>query len=81
MSMTPKEALHRLVDELPDSQLDAAERILKALGSGGDPLDDLLEKAPLDDEPDLDDEDGGLTQARSETSVSHREARRRLLSE
>jgi mRNA-degrading endonuclease RelE of RelBE toxin-antitoxin system len=34
---------------------------------------------PIDDEPDDDDFDGGLTEARAETPIPHEEVRRRLL--
>jgi hypothetical protein len=49
---------------------DAAERNFRA-----------LENAPEDDEPDDDDFDGGLAEARSEESISHEEARRLVLGE
>lgn len=77
--MVAKETLHRLVDELPESQLSVAERILKALRSGEDVVERALDDAPVDEESDLDDSDGGLSEARRERSVSHEEARRRLL--
>jgi hypothetical protein len=38
-----------------------------------------LDSAPLDDEPDDDDFDGGLTEARGQTPIPHEEVRRRLL--
>jgi hypothetical protein len=52
--MTNREALHRLIDELPEADVALTERMLRALA------------APLDDEPDDDDLDGGLTAARDE---------------
>lgn len=77
--MIAKETLHRLVDELPDSQLSIAERILTALRLGENVVERALDEAPEDEEPDLDDSDGGLSEARREPSISHEEARRRLL--
>ncbi|MGH9324964.1 MAG: sigma factor-like helix-turn-helix DNA-binding protein [Vicinamibacteria bacterium] len=74
-----KETLHRLVDDLPDSQLGVAARLLKALRFGEDVVERALDDAPVDDEPDLDDSDGGLSEARREPSISNEEARRRLL--
>ena len=43
--------LHHLVDELPESELDAAVRFLEYLRDTGDPLLRSLETAPEDDEP------------------------------
>lgn len=50
--MTVKERLHRLVDNLPDSEAAVAERVLEALSAtthGGLPA--FLSNAPADDEP------------------------------
>lgn len=52
--MSKREVLHRLVDELPEADIALTERMLRALA------------APLDNEPDDDDFDGGLTSARAE---------------
>ena len=80
--MKPREALHTLVDELPDDDLSTAQRVLEALRATGDPVLRALLDAPLDDEPDTDDRDGGLTearrQARSGDTVPHREVKRRF---
>jgi hypothetical protein len=48
--MTTKEALHRLIDELPDDQ---AERLLRSID---DPVLLARARAPLDDEPETADE-------------------------
>jgi hypothetical protein len=65
-----REALHRLVDELPEADVALTERMLRALA------------APLDDEPDDDDFDGGLTAARAELArgdgIPHDEVVRRF---
>lgn len=63
--MTPREHLRRLVEELPESELETAERVLTALRATATPAYSLAE-APPDDEPDDDDFDGGLTEARAE---------------
>ena len=56
-TVSAKERLHTLIDELPESDLATAERVLCALrDTGGDPLLRMLEAAPADDEP-LTDED------------------------
>jgi hypothetical protein len=74
--------LHEIVNKLPESELITAARILTALEKPVGPLQVLLANAPLDDEPDDDDLDGGLTDARSEVrsgqTISHEELVRRL---
>ncbi len=80
--MTTREMLHAIVDELPETDLVTAVRILKGLELAPDPLQIVLANAPLDDEPDDDDFDGGLTEARNEArsgkTISHEEVLRRL---
>jgi hypothetical protein len=72
--------LHQLVDELPADEISTAERILQALSATAAPHVPL-EGAPLDTEPDDDDFDGGLTEARADAEagrvVSHEEVKRR----
>ena len=78
--MTQREALHHLLDELPENDLSTVSRILRA--TAGDPLSQKLDQAPLDDEPDDDDFDGGLREARREAEagqgLSTAELRREL---
>jgi hypothetical protein len=63
--MTTKERLHRLIDQLPDGQLIDVERLLEALRvHGADPLARKLLTAPLDDEPEPDDERRAVAEAR-----------------
>lgn len=80
--MAPREALHRLVDDLLDEDLSTASRVLAALRATSNPLLRTLTLAPADDEPDLDDADGGLTEARQEAAagltISHEELIRAL---
>jgi len=80
--MTTREMLHVIVDKLPEAELTTAARILMALDQPADPMQILLSNAPLDDEPDDDDLDGGLTEARSGAqsgkTISHEELLRRL---
>jgi hypothetical protein len=61
-AVTTKESLHRLVDELPDVALPEAERYLAALRD--DPLALLLLTAPVDDEPETDEEREAVQEAR-----------------
>ncbi len=46
-----KKDLHRIVDELPTSELVAAQRYLSYLQNMGDPILRSIEDAPMDDEP------------------------------
>lgn len=62
--MTVKERLHRLVDELPEGEMHAAERFLEYLRSvGHEPLPRALETAPWDDEPETDAECAAVEEA------------------
>lgn len=80
--MTARAALHRLVDALPEREVATAARVLEALSSTADPVERSLENAPLDDEPDNDDFDGGLTEARRDVLegrlVPHEDVKREL---
>jgi hypothetical protein len=58
--------LYRLVDSLAEEDLTTAGRLLVGLTVTADPVELALLLAPGDDEPDTDDEDGGLTDARRE---------------
>lgn len=64
--MCDRATLHRLVNSLPEEDLTTAGRLLAGLSATSDPVDRALLLAPADDEPDTDDEDGGLTEARQE---------------
>ncbi|HEV7428297.1 MAG TPA: hypothetical protein VGQ46_18220 [Thermoanaerobaculia bacterium] len=78
--MDTRQTLHELVDQLPDEDLITAVRVLKGLELVPDDLTVLLENAPIDDEPDDDDFDGGLTEALAETElIPHEEVKRRYL--
>jgi len=50
-----KEALHRLIDELPDDDIAEAELLLRALQSD-DPVLRAIALAPVDDEPETEEE-------------------------
>lgn len=67
--MTKREALHRLVEDLPEDDLGTAARVLEGLRATSDPVKLALDNAPLDDEPDDDDLDGGLTEARADAKA------------
>lgn len=82
--MTVKERLHALIDDLPESELAAAERYLTYLRLlAQEPVLRALLTAPVDDEPLTEDDRAALREARDEVAagrvMSHEEARRRLL--
>jgi hypothetical protein len=78
--MGARDTLHRLVNELPDEDIPTAERVLQALRETASPHISL-DAAPFDDEPDDDDFDGGLSEARADAEsgrvASHEEVKRR----
>ena len=59
--MTTKEALHRLVDAIPQDGLDEARRALEPLA---DPFLLALANAPIDDEPETEEERAAVAEAR-----------------
>jgi hypothetical protein len=61
--VSTREALYRLIDELPEDELPEAERYLKALQID-DPLIRALELAPWDDEPETEEERAAVQEAR-----------------
>ena len=79
--MHVRERLHRLIDVLPDDELERMERVLvgETNGSNGTTLAD----APYDDEPLTPEDVAALSEARADIAagrvVSHEEARHRLL--
>jgi hypothetical protein len=66
-TVTIKEALHRLVDELPDEELPEAERMLQAL-TIADPVERSLALAPIDDEVETEEELEGVREARAQAA-------------
>ena len=61
--MTIKEELHRLVDELPESESHAAKRYLEYLCNMGDPVLRAMLEAPEDDEPETEEERAAVAEA------------------
>lgn len=80
--MTIKEELHRLVDELPKSELHSAKRFLEYLRNMGDPVLQALMEAPYDDEPETDEERAAVAEAQEDFKagrvVSHQELKHEL---
>ena len=61
--MTIKEQLHELVDQLPESELATAERMLAALrDSAQDPVYRMLLEAEEDDEPTTEEDVAAITE-------------------
>lgn len=77
--MTTREKLHRIVDELPEEELDAALRAIETRSD--DPLIRRLEEAPAEDEEISAEEEAAVQEARDELAkgsplVSHDEIKR-----
>ena len=70
-----RQELHSLVDHIPSGDLPAARKILRALA---DPVWQSSLAAPLDDEPETEDERAEVEAARSEpgSGTSHEEVLR-----
>lgn len=82
--MTIRDTLYRLIDELPECELMAAQQLLKYLQAGRqDSLALKLLSSPWDDEPETEEERAAVQEAKEDRAagrvVSHKEARRRLL--
>jgi hypothetical protein len=61
-----KDRVHHLVDELPEPELQTAERFLQYLRATADPVQRALMEAPWDDEPETEDERQAVQEARDE---------------
>jgi len=70
-----REELHELLDHIPDSDVPTARKFLRALA---DPVWLSILTAPLDDEPETEEELAEVEAARNETSpaISHEEVLR-----
>ena len=66
--MTTREDLYRLVDEIPERELQAARRYLEYLREMGDPLIQALVEAPFDDEPESEEEKKAVKEAYKDLS-------------
>lgn len=70
-----------MVDTLPESEIERAERVLEALRLVAEPPYRPLEDAPLDDETETPEERAAVAEARGDVAagrvISHQEARRR----
>jgi hypothetical protein len=79
--MAPRDNLHRLVDTLPESELERAESVLAALRRAAAPPYRPIEDAPPDDEPETAEERAAVEEARGDAAagllISDQEATRR----
>ena len=80
--MNLKDRVHRLVDELPESELTIAERFLQYLRLTTDPVQRALLEAPWEDKPETEEEHQAVQEAREELARGERrtleEVRREL---
>ena len=78
--MTTKEDLRRLVDQLSDSELVAARRLLEYLRDTGDPVLRAFLEAPEDDELETEEERAAVAEGEEDFKagriVSHEELKR-----
>lgn len=64
--MRTRDTLHQLIDELPESELAAATRFLHYLRATAAPMLRALLEAPLDNEPETEDERRAVLEAHEE---------------
>ena len=64
--MHSRNDLYRLVDSLPESEVQAARRFLEYLRDSRDPVLTALLSAPDDDEPETDEERASVSKARQD---------------
>lgn len=79
--MSEREHAHELIDRLPETQLSALVGLLEAFV---DPVAAALRNAPIDDEPETEEERLAVAEARDQLArgggkgIPHHEAMRRL---
>jgi hypothetical protein len=61
--MSSRDSLHRLIDDLPETEISRAERVLEALKETADRPLYTLENAPEDDEPETPEEAAAVAEA------------------
>ena len=72
MEPLPKQRLHQLIDELPEEEIQAAERCLQSLCSHRDPVLDAIRSAPVDDEPLTDEDREAIEEAQRDLDAGNR---------
>ncbi|MBI4320610.1 MAG: hypothetical protein HY675_19135 [Chloroflexi bacterium] len=80
--MSPRERLHKLVEEIAEDDVLAAEKFLAFLRSQHDPVRAAIDAAPIDDEPEDDEERQAVAKAEAQFArgegIPHDEALRHL---
>jgi hypothetical protein len=80
--MPSRDSLHRLIEDLPETELVRAERVLEALKETAEGSLYSLENAPDDDEPETPEEATAVAQAwqehRAGKSLTTKELKREL---
>jgi hypothetical protein len=61
--MASRDSLHRIVDDLPETEIARAERLLEVLKETAEPRLHTLESAPEDDEPETVEEAAAVAEA------------------
>lgn len=69
MEPRPKQRLHKLVDELPEKEIQAAERYLRSLCGQEHPIVRAMRAAPIDDEPLTDEDRAAIEEGRREIAA------------
>jgi hypothetical protein len=78
---TEKKELHHLIDQIPPSEFDIVRRTLQLLGTAKDRDWPSLRNAPIDDEPETEEERIAVERARQsprERVMEHEDLRREL---
>lgn len=79
MDPLPKKRLHRLVDDLPEQEIQAAERYLQFLCEHDDPLTRAMRSAPDVQEPFTEAERQGVEDAIRDLEAGNRVPHARVL--
>ena len=77
--MATKEDLHKLIDDLPEDEIQAAARYLQCLRDRRDPVLAALLNAPQDDEPETDHERQAVAKAMADLKAGRVENTRHTL--
>ncbi len=72
MKPLPRQRLHQLIDELPEEEIQAAERCLQSLCNHRDPVLDAIRSAPDVEEPFSEEEEQGVDDAIRDLEAGNR---------
>jgi hypothetical protein len=68
---TSREELHRLLDRLPESDLDRVARFLRNESEASQRFEQLLAAAPIDDEPMTEEDREAIAQGETDIAAGH----------